>query len=129
MTRLNFLFPLAVVLVAAWSLTGCGTSLGTAASTSDAQGGHLVHEGHDHAGHAHGHGAQSAIEKALAQLSAVDRALAEKQKICPVSGEPLGSMGTPVKVNVNGRDVFLCCAGCEDALRDQPETYLAKLPN
>jgi len=50
----------------------------------------------------------------LAKLSPEDRALAEKQKTCPVSGEPLGSMGVPYKLTVQGRDVLLCCPGCED---------------
>jgi hypothetical protein len=68
-----------------------------------------------------------AVAEALAQLPAEDRALAEKQKICPVSDEPLGSMGVPVKVTVEGRDVFLCCESCEGMLKENPEEYLAKL--
>jgi len=67
------------------------------------------------------------IEAALAQLSPEDRAAAEKQKICPVGKGPLGSMGTPPKVEINGREVFLCCEGCEDTLRSDPEKYLANL--
>lgn len=36
------------------------------------------------------------------------------QKICPVSGEELGSMGEPVLVKTSeGEEVFLCCKGCE----------------
>ena len=69
------------------------------------------------------------IEKALAQLSPKDRQLAEKQKICPVSGEPLGSMGPPLKVHVEGRDVLVCCAGCDDAVKENPGKYLSKLMN
>ena len=38
--------------------------------------------------------------EALSQLSAADRALAAKQKTCPVTGELLGSMGAPYKVTV-----------------------------
>ncbi len=34
------------------------------------------------------------------------------QKICPVSGETLGSMGSPFKTKMGGQDVFLCCKGC-----------------
>jgi len=67
------------------------------------------------------------VAKAMAALSAEDRALAEKQKVCPVSGESLGSMGPPYKVHVKDRDVFLCCPGCEEALRKDPDTYLAKI--
>ncbi len=36
------------------------------------------------------------------------------QKICPVSGKELGSMGEPVSVRTGaGEEVFLCCKGCE----------------
>ncbi len=34
------------------------------------------------------------------------------QAICPVSGQALGSHGTPVKVKVGEEIVFLCCKGC-----------------
>lgn len=54
-------------------------------------------------------------------LSAVDQALADAQGICPVSGESLGSMGTPIKVMIEDRPVFLCCPPCEEALRGDPE--------
>jgi hypothetical protein len=67
------------------------------------------------------------FQEQLAKLSDEDRALAEKQRICPVSDEPLGSMGVPVKVTVKGQDVFLCCAGCKDAIEENPDEYLAKV--
>ena len=63
----------------------------------------------------------------LASLSAADREAALAQKICPVSGQPLGSMGTPPKVHVDGRDVFICCASCEAPLLADPAKHLAKL--
>lgn len=66
-------------------------------------------------------------EKALAELSEADRALAEKQKVCPVSGEPLGVMGKPYKVTVKGQEVFLCCPSCESEIKANPDKYLAKL--
>jgi hypothetical protein len=69
------------------------------------------------------------IAKALAGLSPEDRAIAEKQGICPVTEEPLGLMGTPIKVDVNGRSVFVCCGGCKDDLLAKPSEYLAKLKN
>lgn len=34
------------------------------------------------------------------------------QEICPISGEKLGSMGTPIKVQVGEETVFLCCQSC-----------------
>mgnify|MGYP002622872590 CR=1 FL=1 len=63
----------------------------------------------------------------LAKLSPEDRAIAEQQKICPVADMPLGSMGVPEKVMVEGRAVFICCEGCRDRLLAKPDEYLAKL--
>jgi hypothetical protein len=64
---------------------------------------------------------------ALGRLSAEDRSLAERQGVCPVTKKRLGSMGTPRRLVVAGRVVFLCCDGCEDALTREPAKYLAKL--
>ena len=63
----------------------------------------------------------------LAKLSAEDAASAEKQHVCPVSGKMLGTMGPPQKIDVNGQQVWICCAGCKDQLLQKPDKYLAKL--
>jgi YHS domain-containing protein len=63
----------------------------------------------------------------LKELSAEDRAAAETQRTCPVTGELLGSMGKPYKIEVEGRTVFLCCPGCEEKIRKDPEKYFAKM--
>jgi len=68
----------------------------------------------------------------LAKLSDEDRAAAEKQKNCPVSGQALGGMGVPVKVAVKDKDgnehqVFLCCDHCKESIEKEPDKYLAKL--
>ncbi len=60
-------------------------------------------------------------------LSETDRPLALKQRLCPVTGKPLGSMGVPPKINVLGKTVFLCCDGCSAAVVASPERYLRKL--
>jgi hypothetical protein len=70
---------------------------------------------------------REAIAAAMAELSEEDRAQAERQKICPVSMEPLGSMGVPMKVDVAGQEVFICCEGCTGPLQEDPEAYLANL--
>ena len=44
-----------------------------------------------------------------------------------MTDKPLGSMGTPARVVVSGQVVFLCCDGCEGALKRDPAKYLAKL--
>ena len=67
------------------------------------------------------------IEAALAELSPADRQLAETQGICPVTDEPLGSMGVPIKVTVEGRDVLVCCEGCIEELKSNFAKYAAKI--
>lgn len=69
---------------------------------------------------------QSDIERELAKLPEGDRELALAQKVCPVSGEPLGSMGAPIKVTVDGRHLFVCCKGCEEDAKKNFDEYLAK---
>jgi YHS domain-containing protein len=63
----------------------------------------------------------------LKELDAADRKLAEKQKVCPVSGEKLGSMGKPFKMTLQNRTFFLCCDGCEETVKKEPEKYLKKV--
>ena len=68
---------------------------------------------------------KSEIREALEQLSEEDRALAEAQVICPVTEVRLGSMGmgTPIKLEVDGRTVFICCEGCRDGMLSNPDKY------
>jgi len=70
---------------------------------------------------------QLSDDQVTSELSAQDQQLIKQQKTCPVSGLPLGSMGPPVKVIVEGRPVFLCCEGCREKLLAEPAKYLAKL--
>ena len=51
-----------------------------------------------------------------------------RQKTCPVSGKPLGSMGQPVAVDINGGQVYVCCAGCADAVKADPAKYATGRP-
>lgn len=48
-----------------------------------------------------------------AGLTEADRLQIAVQKICPVSGEALGTMGEPVKVQAGEQIAWLCCAGCQ----------------
>ena len=82
----------------------------------------------------HGKETLATVEKlkkatvAVAKLSAADRPLAEAQLFCPIQeGSRLGSMGTPVKLMLDGKPVFLCCKGCEDDARENTKTTLAKV--
>lgn len=67
------------------------------------------------------------IEISLGQLSPVDRELAERQRVCPIAGMLLGSMGVPIRVEAGGASVFICCEGCRGRLLREPEKYLRKL--
>jgi multidrug efflux pump subunit AcrA (membrane-fusion protein) len=70
---------------------------------------------------------ESEVEAALAKLDAKDQQLAGDQMLCPISGQPLGSMGVPTKILIQGQPVFMCCSGCsEHATANQAKT-LAKV--
>jgi hypothetical protein len=62
----------------------------------------------------------------LAALEQSDQAGIARQKVCPVTGAALGSMGGPVKVLVGGQPVYLCCKGCVGKVQSAPESYLPK---
>jgi len=65
--------------------------------------------------------------KNIAKLPADNRELAIAQGVCPVTGEPLGSMGVPVKVMLKGIPVFLCCKGCEEKAHEDGDEIVRKL--
>jgi Cu(I)/Ag(I) efflux system membrane fusion protein len=60
-------------------------------------------------------------------LSIEDQQLVQRQERCPVTDLPLGSMGAPIRVMVEGRPVFICCEACRKRLLAEPAKYLAKL--
>jgi YHS domain-containing protein len=72
-------------------------------------------------------GAAADAQANLAKLSAADRELALKQGTCPITGKSLGAMGVPIKIELEGQTVFLCCEGCKDKALGDPKGVLAKL--
>lgn len=63
-----------------------------------------------------------------AKLLPADRALVEAQEWCVVSSdERLGSMGPPIKLDIKGNPVFLCCKGCKKRAEADPDKTLAKV--
>ena len=130
--RIGYLLSLTSLLLFSLALTGCSTDDDTTASSSHDQqtedAGHHD-DGHDHDhDHAHDHGDEeidpNLIAVNLAKLSEEDRLLAEKQKICLVGGEALGSMGAPEKLDVDGTTIFICCRACEREILTNKEKYI-----
>ena len=71
--------------------------------------------GHDHSGHEHSPAEAPHID--------ADYPLTT----CVVSGEALGSMGTPIEVTHESTKVKLCCKSCIDEFNATPEVFVAKL--
>ena len=65
-------------------------------------------------------------EVTLAALDQSDQAGIARQRVCPVTGAALGSMGDPIKVLVGGQPLYLCCKGCLGKVQSAPEAYLQK---
>lgn len=68
------------------------------------------------------------ITIALSKLAPADKAVAMEQKWCPIlEGTRLGEMEVPVKVELDGKPVFICCKGCVKQAKDEPEKTLARV--
>lgn len=64
----------------------------------------------------------------LAKLSTEDLKLAVAQGSCPIrEAVPLGGMGVPVKIMLNGQPVLLCCKECIKDAQANPNKTLAKV--
>lgn len=69
--------------------------------------------------------AETKIRGALAKLDASDRQRAQLQRFCVIlTDSRLGSMGVPIKLDIDGQSVFVCCAGCKSAALAKPQTTL-----
>ncbi len=62
-----------------------------------------------------------------ADATCSEKALEVKNTNCPVSGQPIGSMGDGVSVTHNGKTYQLCCAGCVERFKAYPEQYIQKM--
>ncbi len=63
----------------------------------------------------------------IKELPEGEQAAALAQKVCPISGENLGSMGKPIQVTAEGKSAYICCAGCKEDFEADPAAALAKL--
>jgi len=73
--------------------------------------------GHEHAGHS------SSQHTAASQTPTAAKTTI--QETCPVMGGPIDPN---VFIEYKGRKVFFCCKGCDQKFRENPEKYIAKLP-
>ena len=69
------------------------------------------HEGHEHT-------AAPSVDETP------DAAAEIAQKTCPVMD---GAINKDIYTDHEGRRVYFCCAGCVDAFKKDPDTYLAKV--
>ncbi len=71
---------------------------------------------------------ETKVTASLAKLSLEDRQLAEAQQFCAVrSRQRLGSMGAPLKLEIKGEPVFVCCAGCKSKALKNPDETLTRV--
>ena len=105
-------------------VTGCESS-SVPPATGESNSGDQAAIEHDD-GHSHDDSGESDVAAALAELGREDRLMAESQKYCAVMGTNLlGSMGKPLKLDVKGEAVFVCCAGCKSRALKDPDATLA----
>lgn len=112
-----------------WSCFGALTAgllvggLATEFAVADDGPGHKHGDKHDHD--------QMKVEKKIAdtlkKLSVADQKLATAQRFCPMMPySRLGADGTPLKVMVGGKPVFVCCKGCIKGATKDAKATLAK---
>jgi len=121
------LLPIALFAV---FISGCGSTSTKAPAAPAAPKNSKADKDHSEHGDHSKAGKQTPMEKMkveLAKLSPADAAAAEKQHMCPVSGEMLGTMGVPKKIDVKGQSVWVCCDKCKKSFLEEPDKYLAKL--
>jgi YHS domain-containing protein len=68
----------------------------------------------------HEHDAMTAADETMAQVAS-----ATEQTMCPVMGNPIDKN---ISIEYQGKKVYFCCAGCEKTFKENPEKYIAKLP-
>lgn len=125
---------LGLFTVAGLFLAGCAGSDGSAttetpapAPSTTAETSHSDHGEHSDHAEPSGEDAMAKMKAGLAKLADEDRASAEKQHMCPVSDQMLGTMGAPIKLTLNDQDVWICCEGCRKKAEADPEAILAKV--
>jgi hypothetical protein len=63
----------------------------------------------------------------IKNLPEAEQSSALAQMTCPSSGAHLGKMGTPIKQTIGDKSFYICCKGCIDDVKENPQGILAKL--
>lgn len=116
-----------------WKSLSCFAALATFAVGCQSQSSpptevsaHVEANSTEHDGREPGDDGESDVALAIAKLSPEDRREVEAQKFCAVMNTSLlGSMGAPLKLDVKGQPVFVCCAGCKSKALKNPDETLA----
>jgi hypothetical protein len=69
----------------------------------------------------------AALPITVGRATQADQAAVNAQRVCAVTGKPLGSMGAPIKVSRGNRAIFLCCQGCVRTVQAATDKYLGAL--
>jgi hypothetical protein len=118
LNRMTRLFPLVSTFLLGATLLGCSDR----PSTPSGEGTAVAKSGTPPTADAD----EVAAERA--KLSPGDRASVEAQEWCVVqTDERLGAMGAPIKLDVKGQTVFVCCKSCKKKAEADPDKTLAKL--
>ncbi len=60
-----------------------------------------------------------------ASANAAEKAASKKQTTCPVMGGKITAKSS--YVDVHGKRIYVCCAGCTEKIKADPDTYIKKL--
>ncbi|VAX42362.1 hypothetical protein MNBD_PLANCTO02-1087 [hydrothermal vent metagenome] len=121
---MKYTAPVSLMAIALFAFAFLGCSSDAPKTNKDKGNAATTGDGHKHDG-AHDHGKDK--DKEEVKLSADDLAAVKAQKICPVTKEKLDSMGVPIKVDVKGGPIWVCCKSCIKEVKANPEKFLAVL--
>jgi hypothetical protein len=60
----------------------------------------------------------------VSKSTQADAAAIAAQKVCPITHQSLGKMGSPLKIARGDRAIFVCCEGCVPKIQANPDAYL-----
>lgn len=67
------------------------------------------------------------VEIRTAKATEADRIGVAAQGTCPISGDDLNAMGGPIKVSRGAESLFICCQGCLEPIKAEPDRYFASV--